>query len=133
MKTQAVPNTSELADEVDWDADGAAVDPNEDALPGDWNHRASRTQRADHSEDSVIEVLSTPPAREGTHRSARFARLRTGMTVGEYLTEAHAAAPQRPRYKRHADVIRLESEGYIRVLPPSGASETEEKVPEMTA
>lgn len=82
-----------------------------------------RPQRADHAESSIIVVIGHPPAREGTHRAARYACLRTGMTVGEYLDAAYRAAPQRPRYKRHADVIRLENEGYIRVSPAPGAED----------
>jgi len=81
------------------------------------NPNQRRPGRADHAESSIIEVIDLPRVREGSMREARQACLRTGMTVGQYLDAAYEAAPSRPRFKRHADIIRWEAGGHIIVIP----------------
>lgn len=73
-------------------------------------------QRATYPEDHVITVVELPKVRDGSLRAARQAALKTGVTVGDYLTAAHAAnAQRRSRHKYHSDLLRFVKAGVITI------------------
>jgi hypothetical protein len=84
-------------------------------------------RRAEHAEHDVIHLVEgkSLSAREGSNRAARFAGVREGMTIGQYLDHAFAAnGEHRARHRYHGDVRKLKERGYITVSPGTAPAAT---------